>query len=347
MKTNFFKIIFSIFIVMLLIAIFNFIEDPGSKFKNKYNELGSYSRNKNILVLSNIDERIFKKTLIENIERERNILILGSSRVMTIGTENFNNKSVFNSAVSGAGLKDIIALSNVFIKKIGFPKKILIGIDPWLFNKNDDKRYMSIFEEYDEFIKNVIKSEKNEVKEKNSKIEKLKYLIKFSTLKDSLKSLNEIKQKETFIFLDKKIIEKEKGNIYLNNDRSLEYSEKYKKENNGNWNTYFGYQISNYRNLDYEKQKIFELFIDYCQNNNIEIIFFLPPYNPKHYEYIKKNRKKEYEIINKVEKYIIEVAEKKNIKLVGKYNDKRLGQYDFYDGIHSKKEKIKKYYNFE
>lgn len=317
MKIKFFKIIFSIFIVILLIAIFNFIMDPGSKFKNKYNELGSYSRNKNILVISNIDERIFKKTLIENIKKKRDILILGSSRVMTIGTENFNNKSVFNSGVSGAGLKDIIALSNVFIKKIGFPKKILIGIDPWLFNKDDDKRYMSIFEEYDEFIKNIIKSEKNEIKEKNNKIERLKYLIKFSTLKDSLKTLNKVKQKETFIFLDKKITENEKGNIYLNNDRSLKYSEKYKKENNGNWNNYFGYQISNYRNLDYEKQKIFELFIDYCQNNNIEIIFFLPPYNPKHYEYIKKNRKEEYEVINKVEKYIIEVAKKKNIKLVG------------------------------
>ncbi|WP_294665966.1 hypothetical protein [uncultured Fusobacterium sp.] len=320
--------------------------DPGSKFKNQYNELKNYSRNKNILVLSNIDERIFKKTLIENIEKKRDILILGSSRVMTIGIENFNNKSVFNSGVSGAGLKDIIALSNIFIKKIGFPKKILIGIDPWLFNKNDDKRYMGILEEYNEFIKNIIKSEKNEVKEKNIKIEKLKYLIKFSTLKDSLKSLNKIKQKETFIFLDEKITEDENGNIYLNSERSLEYSKKTKKENNGNWNTYFGYQILNYRNLDYEKQQIFELFIDYYQNNNIEIIFFLPPYNPKHYEYIKKNRKEEYEIINKVEKYIIEVAEKKNIKLIGKYNDKRLGQYDFYDGIHLKKENIKKYYNF-
>ncbi|CAK7072840.1 hypothetical protein [Fusobacterium varium] len=347
MKTNFFKIIFSIFILMLLIAIFNFIVDPGSKFKNKYNELGNYSRNKNILVLSNIDERIFKKTLIENIEKKRDILILGSSRVMTIGTENFNKKLVFNSGVSGADLGDIIALSNIYIKKIGFPKKILIGIDPWLFNKNDDKRYISIFEEYNEFIKKLLKSEKNKIKEKNTKVEKLKYLIKFSTLKDSLKNLNEIKQKETFIFLDKKITEDEKGNIYLNNDRSLEYSKKYKKENNGNWNTYFGYQISNYRNLDYEKQKIFELFIDYCQNNSIEIIFFLPPYNPKHYDYIKKNRKEEYKIINKVEKYIIEIAKKKNIKLVGKYNDKRLNQYDFYDGVHMKKEKIREYYDFE
>lgn len=166
MKTNFFKIIFSIFILMLLIAIFNFIVDPGSKFKNKYNELGNYSRNKNILVLSNIDERIFKKTLIENIEKKRDILILGSSRVMTIGTENFNKKLVFNSGVSGADLGDIIALSNIYIKKIGFPKKILIGIDPWLFNKNDDKRYISIFEEYNEFIKKLLKSEKNKIKEK-------------------------------------------------------------------------------------------------------------------------------------------------------------------------------------
>lgn len=335
MEKEFYKKIVLICIIFIFIGGFNFILDPGNYFQRNNYKILSESTGKNILVTSNVDERVLKKNLIENLEEEIEVLILGSSRIMSIGKEHFKqSEKVFNGGVSGAGIKDILGILNIAEEKLDSIDTIFLGIDPWLFNKNEDKRYKSIENEYLKFL------EKLNQKQTKDNFEKIKYLFRFSTLRDSLKILKKKNKKIEISLLDITIDQDEKGNIYLAEDRSLVYSKKFISENDGNWKTYIGYQMYDEKELNQEKQKIFEEFINYCKNKEIELILYLPPYNLKNYEYLSLYRKNDYEQLNKVENYVREISNRYDIKLLGSYNDKKLDQYDFYDGIHLKREKI-------
>lgn len=333
MEKQFYKKIILICIIFIFIGAFNFTLDPGNYFQRNNYKILSEATGKNILVTSNIDERILKKNLIENLEEAIEILILGSSRIMSIGKEHFKqNKKVFNGGVSSAGIKDILGILNIAEEKFDSIGTIFLGIDPWLFNKNEDKRYKSIENEYIKFL------EKLNQKQTKDSFEKIKYLFRFSTLRDSFKVLKN--KKNDLTLLESSIKQDENGNLFLAEDRSLVYSRKFISENNGNWKTYLGYQMYDEKELNQEKQKIFEDFINYCKNKEIELIFYLPPYNPKNYEYLSLYRKNDYEQLNKVENYVKEISNRYDIKLLGSYNNKKLEQYDFYDGIHLKREKI-------
>lgn len=341
MEKEFYKKIILICVIFIFIGVFNFTLDPGNYFQNNNYKILSESTGKNILVTSNIDERVLKKNLIENLEEKIEILILGSSRVMPIGKEHFKqNKKVFNGGVSGAGIKDILGILNIAEEKFDNVDTIFLGIDPWLFNKNEDKRYKSIENDYLEFL------EKLNQKQIKDNFEKIKYLFRFSTLRDSFKTLKKRKKKIEISLLNITIDQDGKGNIYLAEDRSLVYSKEFISKNDGNWKTYIGYQMYDEKELNKEKKEIFEYFINYCKIQKIELIFYLPPYNPKNYEYLSLYRKNDYEQLNKVENYVREIASRHDIKLLGSYHDKQLNQYDFYDGVHMKREKIQKYLEF-
>ncbi|MFY4760445.1 hypothetical protein ACOTV0_09420 [Aliarcobacter butzleri] len=80
---------------------------------------------------------------------------------------------------------------------------------------------------------------------------------------------------------------------------------------------------------------LFEKFINYLKNNDVNVYFYLPPYNPITYDILVSNEK--YKIIEKVEDYLKKFSKKNDIKLVGSYNPHRLNLKNehFFDGMHS------------
>lgn len=95
--------------LLIVTAIINYYIDPGKKYMDYI-----FSTNKNILVLGNIDERVLKSKFIEKDKGKKEIVILGSSRVMTLS---LNNSKVINLGVSGANLKDDLALLYKYIEE--------------------------------------------------------------------------------------------------------------------------------------------------------------------------------------------------------------------------------------
>lgn len=328
MKKTFLKKLFLFFFLLFLTAIINYYFDPGKKFINyEIKEEG------NVLVLDNIDERLLKLGFIIKDKNKKDTIVLGSSRSMTIGGE---EKTLLNLAVSGANLKDDLALLNRYIlvnKEV--PKNIILGIDPWVFNNFDDTRYKVLEEDYLQMF-NLI-SNKNIKVNKNIKLFKnLEYLIKISTLKDSISIFKRkgLKKDNTLSITNKNI--DEKGNIFLKENRRLQYSKvmenDYSKEN---WKKYKNYQLSNFNKIDLDKKLILENLIIWCKKEKINLIIYLPPYNPKHYEeYILKTPYNN--LFNEITNYIKELGNKYSIKVIGNYFDNSLKDSDFYDGIHKR-----------
>lgn len=332
---NFIKKIILLIIFLLTVAIINYYIDPGDRF-SKY----TLEKNKNVLVLGNIDERLLKLKFIE-LDKEKKNLILGSSRVMELS---FDDSNYINLGVSGANLRDDLALLYYFMKNSKtIPKKIILGVDPWIFNKNEDTRYKIMEKEYKNML-NILIKQKEGKNDSNDKLEKLKYLVKISTFKDSIKIIikNGIKKYPKIVMTEKNI--DEKGNIYKFKDRSYQYSRKFIVNSKGDIKNYKDYQISNFDFLDKIRKEELKLLLKWCKENKIEIILYFPPYNNEYYQkYILNSR---YEkLFSEIEEYINSLKEEFNFKTIGKYYDKELSNKDFYDTIHLKSEKIKKYFN--
>ncbi|MGI6723818.1 MAG: hypothetical protein ACOX39_05520 [Arcobacteraceae bacterium] len=93
------------------------------------------------------------------------------------------------------------------------------------------------------------------------------------------------------------------------------------------------YSLENYKKLF--NIELFENLIKYLLENNVNIYFYLTPYNPITYDILMQNEK--YKIINQAEEYIINFSKQNNIKIVGSFNphNYNLTNEDFFDGMHS------------
>lgn len=100
------------------------------------------------------------------------------------------------------------------------------------------------------------------------------------------------------------------------------------------------YQLENYDSLSEINCDMLERTIDYLQDKGVQVTFFLPPYHPFVYDYLKNNEK--YKMVLAAEIYFRDLAAKKEIDVYGSYDPKELGctEEDFLDGMHMKRERI-------
>ena len=92
-------------------------------------------KGKNIANLIIYDERLFQKKIIQG-GRNADLIILGSSRSMQMGSQNFSEElKVYNYSVSSAVLQDFFAIYHLLESSKNIPKTIIIGVDPWILIK--------------------------------------------------------------------------------------------------------------------------------------------------------------------------------------------------------------------
>ncbi|WP_041960207.1 hypothetical protein [Sulfurospirillum arsenophilum] len=337
--------LFSI-IFIFLIAGFNYKIDYAGFFNQKLylaNVASEMIKGNSILGLKNYDEKLLQKIIIRKFEKEPDMIVLGSSRSMLIKYEFIRDNqdiSYYNHAVSGAVLGDMIDIIKEYKVKGSLPKKIMIGIDPWIFNRvNGAENLKSLL--------GLKSSEKQEID-----LLKYKNLVNFEYTKENIlffyKNLNH--QSEYSIVsnhqgmndyvLDKfgthyypDILDAEIEKILNNEKKQIAVEDKY-------------YELLGFKTLS--NTETFEQFIHYLKENGVDIVFFLHPYNPDIYPSLARHNV--FGIILKVEDYIMEFAKKNSIEVFGSYNPhlyNEIKKYDYTDGQHGKEIVYKKVLEFK
>ena len=279
-----------------------------------------------------LDERKFTKNriLLENFKPK--ILIIGSSRLMQTSND-FFNEDFFNASVSGASMEDHIAITGMALERFQFDK-IVLGADPWLFNKyNYQSRWKEVSKEYFLSKENILKMQHN------------------------VDVLSKEKTKFTFSFYEK-ILDR----IYLLlNQRDLNYKEKISARNKFEKKAIIlknGSRILS----DFEKKRIttesikysmspfefskdnyetYKKFLYYLTNiHGKEVILLMTPYHLPSYELTIKTMPYYIEI----EKKIRELSQIKNVKIIGSFNSSinNCDENEFYDAMHPKNSCLKK-----
>lgn len=334
--------------LLVSVAVFNYKMDPAGMFRDSSYEYGIAKimlSGKNVANLYDFDERLVQKYFIENTNVKPEIVVLGSSRVMQIVPTN-NNKRFFNSGVSGASLEDLIAIYGLYRKRNIKPKMIIIGLDPWILNKNNEQsRWQSLQKEYNYEITQI--GEQASADSNTNNIKKIKELVSmpyFLASLDKFKKHSKEPAKNKYYATDLTYtdvsIKRENGIIiYSKKDRDISLA-KVNEIAKTEANSKDIYSLADFQKLS--NTKLFECFIKELVRQNIRVVFFLPPYHPYVYSTICNNPK--YRNVHEAEKYFHNVAKKMDIPITGSYNPNKmhLSENDFYDGKHLKETAFKK-----
>ncbi len=329
-------------LICILFLVNYFIDISGHFFNSKKTKRVAKALvdKKNIFNLINFDERILQKYIIEEKSIPYDTVIIGSSRVMGIGVDQIDSKSLFNHSVSGATIEDLYAIIGLYISKNKFPKKIIIGIDSWIFNNSmkEEKRYLSLLDSYNLAV-DIITNKKKYINNDLPIINK--YLFSYMYAKENIKS----------IFNNKEEIEVSKdlnNNGYIKKfDGTLIYPTTIGSRPaifvNNIVNDFIKGTISRHENfLTIDNQVLFQSMLIYLKRKKIDIELVLTPYHPVLYRFFKVNKK--YNVVLKVEKYINKVAKDYNIKLNGSFDPKfnNFIESDFQDELHLKNTALNK-----
>jgi hypothetical protein len=341
-KEWFFKTFFLMFILLLITGVFNYIVDSAMIFNSSY-ELRKVAdaliNGKMIAGLKNCDERQLQKAIIENSEGKINIIFVGSSRGMQIRGRFLSvgdgSQKFFNHGMSGSSLEDYLAIIGLYESKSSLPLKIIIGVDPWIFNKNNGQsRWTAIGKYYENSLRNIYGT-KVEVDLSDN----LKYLqlINLDYTKANLDTITAQNKKVKFYITDTSEVD----DSIREPDGSTHYpfNVRFQKDitTQSNAKEYANapvYSLENFTELS--NTKLFEDFINYLQKKNIEVMFLLCPYHPITYNLLVKDPK--YKIIMDAEIYLRNIASARRMKISGSYDPEsdHFSSMDFTDGMHGK-----------
>lgn len=349
-KKYFLQFFLTILLFLVIIALININVDPEKIypdkikiFKNPFQvekEIDKLIQSEGYLVYKQKywNEREFYNILstkYKNVE----CIILGGSSIFAASKEqspptlNKNCNSILNLALSGGSIEDYLALSNNINPEFIQNKKILLGIQPFTLNFNRDLRWLIYSENFNEFVKKMNAQRaplKNSYFKKNNIANLLKNLTSFEYLKESLKILLFVNEKN---FKIKKSVDQKdlasRNIIVFDGSRKIQMSKNNKIDFSSNL---INYKIINNRWYDENVLKLLKNYKDYYSSKN-QIIFILTPYHP--YVWTLKNEPIVTAMME-VEEIIHSFAKKNKIKIIGSFNPKNVGcvEIEFFDALH-------------
>lgn len=349
MKKFITKLLLMLPIPIIIIGI-NYKEDPANIFRKGPYEKGIVkflSEGKNVTNVTNYDERLLQKYFIIDNKNCPEVIVLGSSRVMQLGKSFFPTENLMNNGVSGASIEDLLAIYDLYENKGCTIKKIRIGLDPYFLNDNNDQsRWKVLTTEYNEMLGKLglMKYEEKPMLDQSSY---LKY--------NQLWSLSYFKTSWSY-FIRGVDVHYRPTNSTINKDftklvdGSIVYGESSRNSTIETVNGYATqsitetpmYSMREFKHMSPKYQTILTHFIEYLQEKNIEVEFFISPYHPIVYDFIKKS--KDYQIVFEVEKYFNQFASDHQLKLIGTYSPYyyQFNDSAFYDGFHCKESALHK-----
>lgn len=370
MKKLIFKILWLIPILILMVTII-LLRDPARLFRDKAYEKGIADlllNHKNVTNVTdvNYDARYLMEYYVDHLKEKKEVVVLGSSRVMFIGSKMFPGKSVFNSGVPSASLEDIFAIYGIYQKKNLIPDILVVGLDPWMLNRKSKMTKWEGIKEYYDYMLQVMSSQAARGNFSFPTLPASKY---FQLISPS--------------YLQACMIEiaSHHGQIYDPYSREFdyiaaneEYNEGYTLLPDGTMTlsrkhrsrpfeeirseimrdiTDEGAQgpLKGFTEIDPVYKKQLEDFLALLKREHVQVVFFLPPYPSLVYDfYVNGSTKFEILSIHEVEKFVDDLAKKYGATIVGSYDAKKLGIKDkeFCDDHHVCSEKsIGKFFKYE
>ncbi len=340
------SILFVIIVIIPILAV-DYYVDSYASFRVTYNKIGQVSNKSNYCIGTDIplSERKIKWAHVNLMDSVEN-MVLGSSRMMLLSSDDIGKTSFYNMAVSGGcTVNDYMAETYILYNQGKLPKQMLIEISPSIFNANSWENRWKEWGASTVYMENILNG-KEEVSDDSFLLGiQVKDIFSPSYFKYNLEQL----KKEKRVWFIENNMSDDQNYATWHVDGSYMYSREYQNHYTEDeilektieeCNSKNIYQCNDYHELDSELMSRFESLVDFLGEEGVEISFYLPPYSKDMYEYICTDEY--YNSILAVEEYILEYSTEKGYTLYGSYNPEmsRLQLSDLYDVYHVKKQKI-------
>jgi hypothetical protein len=295
--------------------------------------------------ISNYNERLLQKHFLQK-QKEKNpdVVVMGSSRVMEISSNVYGEKKILNIGVSHADINDLIALAGLMEELKIKPKEVVINVDPFLISKGDNGvgEWITLKEYHKKFTEANCKGISNTetIEEENNQLKKYYTLITFDYFKNSLEFLCKGNTK-TVENVGKKTPQKNGRFV----DGSIAYSYTYLHPD-----TLIAAYVAKSEGknaapeTDNKKLTYLKCLIDYYKSKGVNITLILLPFHQSYFDEANANQKN---VFNAYETFYTTMAMQNKVKIIGSFNAKKegLNNIDFYDSYHCNGDALKKVFD--
>ncbi len=330
--------------LVLFVSGMNYIVDPA-----RYFHVGMYEwkmadillHGKNVATPSFFNDRRLQKYIIEGFHEKKDVLVLGSSRTMLISARMLGTTRFFNHSVNGALLEDFIALYEVLREKKFIPRTVILGLDPWLLNKNTGlENWKSLQTYYEKGAARLGLKGKWDEYLGLDRFVPYTYFMLISPVYFKISLFSRISRFRLRNHTAEKMFyataQPEGNDPILHPDGTRSYRKALREKSVEDVrklaydyvNVKPVYALESFTELDNAAQKKLETFVGSLKKDGVNVIFFFVPYHPVTYRLLAASQN--YKIILD--------AQKNGIIRIGSYNPAELscGEEDFYDGMHPK-----------
>lgn len=337
----------------LLIGL-NLFEDPANLFRGQGYEQEIAEillRGENVANVDDYDDRLVQRDFITGLREARQIVVFGSSRSMKVGSYLFPDQSFFNHGVSGATLEDYIAILELYHKRGLKPAVIILGLDPWILNANNNQvRWKSIRSDYAAganrlgFEVHTDWEDSIGISDKFVQVVSPSY-FQASFAKFQARLSSAIADDDCYATpesLAEVMVKLHDGSLSYGNAFRNRTPDQVREDALAYARHVPVYSLGKFHGLDPALRDQFERFVALLLQENIQCVFFLPPYHPDTYRRIAAAE--EYKIITEAQRYFEEFAARHQIDVVGSYNplDCACGAGEFYDAMHPRESCLSK-----
>ncbi len=323
------------FLLMLLVALFNYNVDSIGLFHEQTglaHMVASLYEGRMIAAPIDYDEREFQTFLIEHNPRKPDVIAIGSSRTMELRKSMFarGGEIFMNHSMAAASLEDYIGIVGVYRARRFLPRLVILGVDPWVFNRNNGlSRWRSFGPYYSAMVDEIYGKESAEVPKKTRYGE----LINFDYTVANVRYLKKDKRGTMQVVNDPGVddfVREPDGSIHF------PYPMRYRRDEDTRRLAaiYPGKRegfITNFETIT--NTRLFEDFVRYLEAQCVEVVFFLPPFHPITFDRLRSR----YPSVQEVERYLRRFAAAEHIPVLGSYDPGLYGLHstDFFDGSHA------------
>jgi hypothetical protein len=340
--------------VLLVAPVVNYAVDPANLFatpgKNEAVIAKYLLQGYNIVNWQFYDDRRIQEYVIAGLDSVPETVVLGSSRTMLIGKRSHPEWNVRNNSIAGSSLEDILGIYNGYRRRGMVPKRIIFGVDAWMFNEGDNlNRWTEIETDVHEMLAALEEKPWTPVSTFQGPLSSLRrdglwrYLNLINLdyfqqslahlMKDSEVRLDFVPTKELYNRNHTKLADGTMTPAKEVRDQDSAARMLEARDYITKWPRL--YLLTDFERLSTRNQRVFEKFLDFLIRQGSEVVLFLPPYHPVVQEHMDAYPDR-YGQVAVAERYVRGVAARKNLPLIGSYDPRVMGvtAVDFQDGHH-------------
>lgn len=366
-----------LFIIPILIFVFgiNWYVDSYGALRITYDDIADHmvtsKQNVTYLSESKANDRYLLLAVYKKMKNAPETAVIGSSRVMNFEEGMFDG-SFYNAGLSEATIYDLLAATGVMVYNNKLPKRMIIGVDSFLFNPSLNNDRWKDLEAYEKYMESLFSSEGdalNSTLDANPKsnmpfdgIFAKKQAVNTGFNLSKTLSLDYFRY-NIDLFFEGERFRAEYTDSWDNEvqtehyDGSLSYESGHRDASvkdvitltNAAIDEHVVYRMPGCEEADKESMILLSNLIKYLVREGVEVSVYLPPYSPMMYDYIESDPA--YIIIDEIELEVRNMVaeldsaqEKEMIKIYGSYSPYACGleMSDMYDIYHIKAEAMMK-----